>query len=46
LAQADHDRAVAGARSQLDEASFAVEWAAGWAWSLEQAVEHALDHVE
>jgi predicted ATPase/class 3 adenylate cyclase/Tfp pilus assembly protein PilF len=39
----DYDRDVAGARAQLDEATFAAAWAQGCAMTLEQAIELALD---
>ena len=39
---ADYERDVAAARTQLDEATFAVAWAAGQAMTLEQAIAYAL----
>jgi len=40
--RADYERDVAAARTQLDEATFAVAWAAGQAMTLEQAIAYAL----
>jgi predicted ATPase/transcriptional regulator with XRE-family HTH domain/Tfp pilus assembly protein PilF len=40
--RADHERAVRDMRATLDEAAFAVAWAAGRALSLDQAVSIAL----
>jgi hypothetical protein len=40
--RANYERAVASARSQLDEATFAAAWAQGRAMSLDQAVAEAL----
>jgi Tetratricopeptide repeat len=39
------ERHAAAARAQLDEATFAVAWAEGRAWSLEHAIAEALDGV-
>jgi tetratricopeptide (TPR) repeat protein len=39
----NYERAVAAARAQLDEATFAKAWAEGRALTLEQAVEHAAE---
>jgi len=41
-ARATYERAMAVARTQLDEATFAAAWAAGRAMSLEQAIAYAL----
>jgi tetratricopeptide (TPR) repeat protein len=41
--RAAHERDVAAARAQLDEAAFAAAWAAGRALPLEQAIDEALD---
>ena len=43
IEQAEYDRNLAVARAQLDEATFAVAWAEGRMFSLEQAVAYALD---
>jgi hypothetical protein len=40
--QEKYDHVVAAARSQLDEATFAVAWAEGRAMPLEQAIAYAL----
>lgn len=37
-----YERAVAAVRSQLDEATYAADWAEGRAMTLDQAVEYAL----
>jgi hypothetical protein len=39
------DRRVAAARSRLDQAAFAPEWAAGQAMTLERAVAVALEET-
>jgi non-specific serine/threonine protein kinase len=44
--QADVDRDLAAIRAQLDEATFAVAWAAGQAMTLEQAIDEALERVK
>jgi hypothetical protein len=36
-----YERNVAALRAQLDQATFAAAWGAGWAMTLEQAIEHA-----
>jgi hypothetical protein len=41
-----HERAVAVARSQLDEAMFATAWAEGKQMTLEQAIDYALTDSE
>ena len=38
-----YDRAVAAARAQCDEATFAAAWAAGRAMPLDQAIAYALE---
>jgi non-specific serine/threonine protein kinase len=43
--RADHDRDLAAARAQLDEAAFAAAWAAGRAMAMEQAVAYALEEA-
>jgi non-specific serine/threonine protein kinase len=43
--QAEHDRYLALAREQLDEAAFASAWAEGCAMTMEQAVDYALGEV-
>jgi len=40
--QVEHDRYIATARSQLDEATFAAAWTAGQTMSVEQAIADAL----
>jgi hypothetical protein len=40
---AGYERNVAAARSQLDAATWATEWASGCALTLEQAVAYALE---
>ena len=42
-ARTEHDRKVAAARAQLDEATFAAAWAEGRAMTMEQAVGYALE---
>jgi len=42
-ARATYERAVAAARAQLDEATFAAAWAEGQAMTLEQAIAYALN---
>jgi predicted ATPase/DNA-binding SARP family transcriptional activator len=42
--RADHERALASVRAQMDEATFATAWAEGRAMTLEQAVAYALAH--
>ncbi len=42
-ARAEHDRHVADARSQLDEAAFAAAWAEGRAMTFNQAADYALE---
>jgi hypothetical protein len=44
--QAEHDRYVALARDQLDEAAFAAAWAEGRAMAMEQAIAYALEGAE
>ena len=41
-ARVDYDRDVAAVRAQLDEETFAMEWAEGQALTMEQAIEYAL----
>jgi tetratricopeptide (TPR) repeat protein len=41
--RADYERDLAAARAQLDEATFAVAWAAGRGLLLEQAIAYALE---
>jgi len=41
----DYDRALADARLQLGEESFAAAWAEGRAMSVEQAIEYALEEA-
>ena len=41
--QAAYDRDLAGARAGADPAAWEAAWAAGAAWSLEQAISAALD---
>lgn len=43
--RADHDRDIAAARTQLDEAAFAAAWAEGRAMGMEQAVAYALEET-
>jgi predicted ATPase/DNA-binding CsgD family transcriptional regulator len=40
--QVEHDRYVAAARAQLDEATFAAAWAEGQAMTMEEAIAYAL----
>ncbi|MBK9940459.1 MAG: helix-turn-helix domain-containing protein [Kouleothrix sp.] len=44
--RADYERIVATTRAQLDEVTFASDWAAGRALTLEQAIAYALDEVD
>jgi predicted ATPase/transcriptional regulator with XRE-family HTH domain/Tfp pilus assembly protein PilF len=44
--RATHDRTIAAARAQLDEATFAAMWAAGRAMPLEQTIAYAFGEDE
>jgi hypothetical protein len=41
--KADHDRALAAVRADLDDGAFRAAWAEGRTMTLEQAIENALD---
>ncbi|HBY97938.1 MAG: tetratricopeptide repeat protein [Ardenticatenaceae bacterium] len=41
--RADYDRTVAAVRAQLDAAALEASWAEGWAMTMEQAIEDALE---
>ena len=43
--QIEHDRVVANARAQLDEATWETAWAEGRAMTLEQAIAYALEDI-
>ena len=45
-ARATYERAMAVARAQFDEATFAAAWAEGQAMTLEQAIAYALEGSE
>ena len=40
--RAQYDRDLAAARAQVEEQTWEIAWAEGRAWSLEQAIEHAM----
>ena len=42
----DHERTLAGARAQLDEATFNAAWAEGHALTIEQAIEYTLEDLK